>query len=107
MWIALIGNSNTAVRVDITLVGNGRSSELTSGTSSCSGVAVIEMGASFDLPSKLAKETADEPVPFSYDPEGLAHLVHFALQPDQQNGSEAFELSLVFVFFFLACLSAS
>jgi hypothetical protein len=74
---------------------------------SCSSFRGAGLRASFDLPPELAKETADEPIPFSHDLQGLTHLVHFAFQPDQQNGSKSFEFFLVFVFLFLACLGTS
>jgi hypothetical protein len=74
---------------------------------SCSSSRGTGPRASFDLPPELAKETADEPVPFSHDLQGLTHFVHFAFQPDQQNGSKSFEFFLVFVFLFLACLGTS
>jgi len=74
---------------------------------SCSSFRGTELRASFDLPPELAKETTDEPVPFSHDLQGFAHLVHLAFQSDQQNGPKSLEFFLVFVFLFLACLGTS
>jgi hypothetical protein len=81
--------------------------QLTRAIFSCGSFSGTGLCASFDLPPELAKETADDPIPFSHDLQGLTHLVHFAFQSDQQNGSKSFEFFFVFVFLFLACLGTS